>query len=118
MVFDPATQFKDTGSVSRSNFHLPPPLQQCHESAWGQEKETLLMTYKALKRSIINYAAPVWSINTSNTYMNLNQVAIDHTRCLASTTCIQEANILNVYEHPEFPYYYYRLDCISEMKLN
>ena len=32
---------------------------------WGQQKETLLMTYKALGRSIANYAAPVWSINTS-----------------------------------------------------
>ena len=31
----------------------------------GQQKETLLMTYKALGRSIANYAVPVWSINTS-----------------------------------------------------
>ena len=29
----------------------------------GQQKETLLMTYKAVGRSIINYAAPVWSPN-------------------------------------------------------
>ena len=32
---------------------------------WGQQKETLLITYKALGRSIPNYAAPVWSINAS-----------------------------------------------------
>ena len=32
---------------------------------WGQQKETLLMTYKALGRSIANYA--VWSINASET---------------------------------------------------
>ena len=31
--------------------------------SWGQQKETLLMTYKAVGRSIINYAAPVWSTN-------------------------------------------------------
>ena len=30
-------------------------------TSWGQQKETLLMTYKAVGRSIINYAAPVWS---------------------------------------------------------
>ena len=30
-----------------------------------QQKETLLMTYKALGRSIANYATPVWSINVS-----------------------------------------------------
>ena len=34
---------------------------------WGQQKETLLMIYKALGRSIVNYAAPVWSINASET---------------------------------------------------
>ena len=34
---------------------------------WGQQKETLLMTCKALGRSIANYDAPVWSINASET---------------------------------------------------
>ena len=32
---------------------------------WGPQKETLLMTYRALGRSIANYAAPAWSINAS-----------------------------------------------------
>ena len=31
---------------------------------WGQQKETLLLTYKVL---IANYAAPVWSTNASDT---------------------------------------------------
>ena len=30
---------------------------------WGQPKETLLMTYKALGRSIANYVSPDWSTN-------------------------------------------------------
>ena len=34
---------------------------------WGQQMETLLLTYKALGRSIANYAAPVWSTNASDT---------------------------------------------------
>ena len=34
---------------------------------WEIQKETLLLTYKALGRSIANYAAPVWSINASDT---------------------------------------------------
>ena len=33
----------------------------------GQQEETLLLTYKALGRSITNYAAPVWSTNASDT---------------------------------------------------
>ena len=34
---------------------------------WGQQEETLLLTYKALGRSIANYAAPAWSTNASDT---------------------------------------------------
>ena len=34
---------------------------------WGQQKETLLLTYKALGRSNANYAAYVWSTNASDT---------------------------------------------------
>ena len=33
-------------------------------TSWGQQKETLLMTYKAVGRSIINYAAPVFGVQT------------------------------------------------------
>ena len=32
---------------------------------WGQQKETLLLTYKVLGRSIANYTAHVWSTNAS-----------------------------------------------------
>ena len=42
---------------------------------WGQQKETLLMTYKTLGRSIANYAAPVWSINTSESNIGKIQCA-------------------------------------------
>ena len=38
-------------------------------TSWGQQKETLLMTYKAVGRSIINYAAPVWSPNLHDTQL-------------------------------------------------
>ena len=32
-------------------------------TSWGQQKETLRMTYMAVGRSIIKYVAPVWSTN-------------------------------------------------------
>ena len=44
-------------------------------TSWGQQKETLLMTYKAVGLSIADYAAPVWSTNASNTSMEKIQVA-------------------------------------------
>jgi hypothetical protein len=44
-------------------------------TTWGQQKETLLMTFKAIGGSIINYAAPVWSTNASRTSLTKIQVA-------------------------------------------
>ena len=42
-------------------------------TSWGHQKETLLMTYTAIGRSIINYAAPVWSTNIRDTnYRNIH----------------------------------------------
>ena len=42
-------------------------LKALADTNWGQQKETLLLTYKALGRSIANYAAPGWSTNASDT---------------------------------------------------
>ena len=36
-------------------------------SSWGADKETLLTSYNAIGRSVVSYAAPVWSANTSAT---------------------------------------------------
>ena len=44
-------------------------------SSWGQEKETLLLTYNALGKSIASYAAPVWSTNTSDSSFKKIQTA-------------------------------------------
>ena len=35
-------------------------------SSWGQDNETLLLTYNALGKSIASYASPVWSTNASD----------------------------------------------------
>ena len=51
---------------------------------WGQQKETLLMTYKSLGRSIANYAAPVWSINASET--NIGKIQRAHNEALRIIT--------------------------------
>ena len=59
---------------------------------WGQQNETLLMTYKALGRSSVNYAAPVWSTNASESNIGKIQRALNeassqaHIRCQVLTT--------------------------------
>ena len=78
-------------------------------TSWGQQKETLLMTYKAVGRSIINYAAPVWSTNLRDTnYRNIqytqNEALRISTRChkMSSVDHLHaEANMLKVKEHSE-----------------
>ena len=44
-------------------------------SSWGQEKETLLLTYNALGKYIASYAAPVWSTNASDSSIKKIQTA-------------------------------------------
>ena len=44
-------------------------------TTWGQQKETILMTYKAIGRSVANYGAPVWSANASTTSIGKIQIA-------------------------------------------
>ena len=44
-------------------------------SSWGQDKETLLLTYNALGKSIASYAAPVWSTNASDSSFKKIQTA-------------------------------------------
>ena len=90
-------------------------------TSWGQQKETLLMTYKAVSRSIADYAAPVWSTNASNTSMEKIQVAqnealristgahkmssIDHLHC--------EAQMLKVTEHSDLLSAQYLVKCLD-----
>ena len=44
-------------------------------SSWGQDKETLLLTYNALVKSIASYAAPVRCTNASNSSFKKIQTA-------------------------------------------
>ena len=78
-------------------------------TSWGQQKETLLMTYKAFGRSIINYAAPVWSPNLHDTNLHKNQYTQNEALRIA-TGCNKmssidhlhtEAAMLKVREHSE-----------------
>ena len=41
-------------------------LKALAESSWGQDKDTLLLTYNVLEKYIASYAEPVWSTNASD----------------------------------------------------
>ena len=65
---------------------------------WGQQKETLLMTYKAVGRSIINYAAPVWSPNLHDT--NYIKIQYTHNEALRIATGCHKMSSID-YLHTE-----------------
>ena len=61
-------------------------------TSWGQHKETLLKTYMAVGRLIINYAAPVWSTNLHETTYSQIQCAQNETLRIA-TCCHKMSSI-------------------------
>ena len=66
-------------------------------TSWRQQKETLLMTYKAVGRSIINYDAPVWSTNLRDTnYRNIQYTQNDALRIATSCHKISSVDHLHV----------------------
>ena len=90
-------------------------------TSWGQQKETLLMTYKAVGRSIINYASPVWSTNLRDTnYRNIqytqNEALRIATGChkMSSVDHLHvEAKMLKVSEHSELLSAQYLARCLE-----
>ena len=75
----------------------------------GQDKETLLATYKAIGRSLIDYAAPVWSTNASLTSFKKLQtaqnaalrIALGVPKMAHEDHLHTETKILKVQEHTE-----------------
>ena len=83
---------------------------------WGQQKETLLMTYKALGRSIANYAAPVWSINASETNIGKNEALriITGSHKMSSIDHIHsETKMLQVEDHLNLLSAQYLVQCLD-----
>ena len=90
-------------------------------TSWGQQKETLLMTYKAVGRSIINHAAPVWGPNLHDT--NYRKIQYTQNEALRiATGCHKmssidhlhiETEMLKVKEHSELLSAQYLARCLE-----
>ena len=55
---------------------------------WGQQAETIALTYKSLIRSLFMYAAPIWFPNTSPTNINRLQT-LQNTALRIATGCVK-----------------------------
>ena len=81
-------------------------------SSWGHKKETLLLTYNALGKSITSYAVPVWSTNASDSSFKkiqkaqntaLRTVTVAH-KMASIDPLHQEALTLKVKDHSDMLY--------------
>ena len=76
VIMDPSISFhKHCNYVSNRFDKRYNMLKALAGSSWGQDKETLLITYNALEKSIAHYAAPVWSTNASDSIFRKIQTA-------------------------------------------
>ena len=67
---------------------------------WGPQKETLLMTYKAVGRSIINYAARLWGPNLHDTNNRKIKYTQNEARRIA-TGCHKMSSIVHLHTESE-----------------
>ena len=66
-------------------------------SNWGQDKETMTISYKAVGRSVANYAAPVWTPNLKPTGFQKIQTA-QNNALRTITGCHKMASIDHLHE--------------------
>jgi hypothetical protein len=63
-------------------------------TTWGKTKEVLTTTYKAIGRSLMSYAAPIWAPTTSNTNWDKLQAAQN-----AALRCITGCHLMTHRDH-------------------
>ena len=90
-------------------------------TSWGQQKQTLLVTYKVVGRSYINYAAPVWSPKLhDDNYRNIQYTQNEPLRIVTGCHKMSsidhqhtEAEMLKVREHSELLSAQYLSRCLE-----
>ena len=88
---------------------------------WGQQKETILMNYKAIGRSVANYGAPVWSTNASVTSIGKIQIAQNEALRIATGShkmssidhLHNETEMLTVKQHSDLLSAQYLVQCLD-----
>ena len=92
------------------------------ETTWGQQKETLTITYKAISRSITDYGALIWAPNNKKTGFDKRQISQDTalriaTGChkmTATSHLYQETNELPITDQAELLAAQYLTKCMND----
>ena len=101
VILEPSISFhKHCNYVSNRIDKINNMLKALVESSWEQDKETLLLTYNVLGKSIASYAAPVWSTNASDS--SLKKIQTVQNAALRTANGAQ--NIIIIYNICIAPY--------------
>lgn len=123
VTLDPSLSFKwhaeNTYNRTRQRANI---LKALAGSTWGQNKETMLMTYKAVGRSVINYGCPVWFPNCAKSNVQLLQrvqnqalrTATGSLKISSEDFLHADTKILPVAEHNTMLTAQYYYQCCSE----
>ena len=110
VTFDPHLHFhKHVEAIQKKAKPKLSLLKALTGTTWGQQKETLIATYKALIDSLFSYAAPIWFPNSSITSINKLQTIQNSALRIATGSPMMasrdhlhmEAEVLTVREHLE-----------------
>ena len=106
--FDPHFHFhKHVGAIEEKAKQGLSLLKAPPRTTWGQQKETVIVTYKARIDSIFSYASPIWYPNDSKTTIkNLQLIQLSAIRVATGSLMMSsidhlhmEAEIMTVREH-------------------
>lgn len=120
IVFDTMFTFAEHGrQIAARAARRTSILRALTSTNWGQQKETLLITYKAIGRSILNYGAPVWAAGLAASGFSRLQ-AVQNSALRVATGCVrmssvdhlhQECSILPVKTHSDMIASQYLANC-------
>jgi hypothetical protein len=98
LTFDPQLTFaehiKNTQTKANKTLNI---IKSLTSTKWGKQKETLVTTYKAITRPLLEYASTIWSPSTADTHINKLQV-IQNSALRTATGCTADTNIQHLHE--------------------
>ena len=98
LTLDPKLTY--SAHIQNTATHAHKPLQVINAligTTWGKQKETLVATYKAVMRLLLEYASSIWSPMASPTSINKLQV-MQNAALRACTGCTHDTNIQHLHD--------------------
>ena len=98
VTFDPKLNFNEhTKNIHTAAIKSTNIIKSLTGTNWGKQKETIVATYTAITRPILEYASTVWSSIISDTNTNKLQT-IQNTALRIATGCTRDTNINHIHQ--------------------